>query len=164
MFYIKEFKGTFLRRINIDVLVDTIYLNFEYLKDIPNLKHTKQEIRRELTNPNGITLVLYHKEKNNCNDKIIGYITGEIMRLNDGRLVFYIAYFFIGKNYRKHGLGSTLINRIIKKANDMNLDAVVLTCDTYDNKVLDFYLYKGFMYDPYLRRYDRHDVLSLSLQ
>ena len=94
---------------------------------------------------------------------MIGYIVGELMRLDDGRYTLFISYLYIGNKYRRNGLGTILLNKMVTYAKYKSMDAVTLICDTEDNKVMDFYLSKGFMYDTFLRRYDKYDVLTLNL-
>ena len=89
---------------------DTIFNNFIHLANIPQLEHNKNELLRLLTSYNTITYVAY------CDDKIIGYLVGEDKQLNDGRIVFYISYIYIGKNYRGMKLGSKFMSLIIDKS------------------------------------------------
>lgn len=154
-FWIKEVSGLQMRDLNISKFVDTVYKNFIYLTNYPELKHTKKEINRLLTNLNTTAFFLYNGHK------MIGYVINEVMRLNDGRLVLYIAYIYVAAKYRRHGFGSMLMKQTLEKARNLHVDAVLLTCDVVNEPVLDFYMQKGFMYDPYLRRYERYDVLSL---
>lgn len=156
-FVIREMSGLTMRKYNLGDFSKTIFYNFIELAKYPELKHNIQEINRILKAPNTIAFFVYNGHK------MLGYIIGEVMRLNDGRLVLYISYLYVATKYRDNGFGSTLLKQMINKAHKLHVDAVVLTCDTADEKVLDFYTMKGFMYDPYLRNYNRHDVLSLTL-
>jgi ribosomal protein S18 acetylase RimI-like enzyme len=155
---LREFDGDIMKHYNLNMLVKTIYKNFLYLSKKSELKHNKDEIMRLLKSSKTISYFLYN------GNTIIGYVIGEVMRLNDGRLVLYISYIYIAKKYRNKGLGSTLLKQITFKAKELHLDAVLLTRDTNDKRVYEFYLQKGFTYDPYLRRYSRYDVLCLSLE
>jgi GNAT superfamily N-acetyltransferase len=157
---IRQIYGDRLKYINKNALnnfVGTVYNNFKELSQYPQLKHTPEELYRLLTSPN---LIMYTVAKNNV---MIGYCCGELMRLDDGRFVLFIAYIYIGSKYRRNGLGSVLLNKIIEYARFKSMDAITLICDTEDNRVMQFYFDKGFMYDPYLRRYDKYDVLTLNL-
>lgn len=156
-FIIKEFNGPKLKSVKIDEMVRTIYKNFFYLSHYPELKHSISEINRLFRSSKMIAFFIYNGYR------IIGYVIGEIMRLNDGRLVLYLSYLYIAKKYRRHGFGSALLKQITHKAHRLKMDNVLLTCDTENKSILDFYLQKGFMYDPYLRKYSRYDVLSLPL-
>lgn len=94
---------------------------------------------------------------------MVAYVVGEVMGLNDGRSVLYISYLYVASRYRGQGLGTVLLRRMIERGELLGLNAVALICDTEDQRVLTFYMTKGFMYDVSLRRYDRYDVLSLML-
>ena len=130
-----------------------VYTNFIDLAKNPDLKHNITEIER----------VLYCKE---CqlfviteHGKMIGYLLGEIMDINDGRKVFYITYIFTAKNFRNKGIASQLMNLTEQVSRKLNLDGILLTCDTEDQQVFDFYAKRGFMPDVHLRKYDKYDVL-----
>lgn len=141
---------------NIGNLAQTIYNNFFELARYPILKHNKYEIHRLLTSPNLIMFAIYN------GNNMIAYLIGEIMKLNDGRNVLYISYLYVSSKYRNVGLGSALLNKAIVRASLLNANTVILIVDTEDQKNVDFYMKRGFVYDPYLRRYDKYDVLSLS--
>jgi ribosomal protein S18 acetylase RimI-like enzyme len=158
LFYVQEFKGNTLRHNpGINNFVRTVYYNFFDLSEYPILKHTPKEIFRILTSNNLVMFAIFKGKL------MVSYLVGEIMRLNDGRMVLYICYLYVGSKYRGNKFGTTLLEMAINRAKLLQLNAVVLICDTEDVRVLDFYMMKGFMYDSYLRRYDRYDVLSLSL-
>jgi GNAT superfamily N-acetyltransferase len=137
--------------------IGTIYNNFIELADFPNLKHTHNNIYKLLTSPN---MILFTVSKNNI---MIAYCLGELMKLSDGRYVLFLSYLYVGSKYRRNGLGSILMNKIISYARFKRMNAVMLVCNTDDQRVMNFYFDKGFMYDQYLRRYDKYDVLTLNL-
>lgn len=142
---------------SINNFVGTIYNNFIELSDYPQLKHTAIDIHKLLTSTN---LIMYTVSKNNI---MIAYCVGELMKLDDGRYVLYISYIYVGSRYRRNGLGSVLINKMIDYAKFKGMDALMLICNTEDIRVMNFYFDKGFAYDQYLRRYDKYDVLTLNL-
>jgi GNAT superfamily N-acetyltransferase len=133
--------------------VDMIYANFIDLCNYNELNHNKQEITRLITSQNAKILLII------INKKIAAYLVGEIMDLNDGRKVFYISYIFTSKHFRKQGFGSKLLNFVEKQTKKFGYDGVLLTCDTEDANINNFYLIRGFMPDLVLRRYTKHDVL-----
>lgn len=143
---------------NLDNLIETIYFNFLELSQYPILKHTPEEIRRLLTSPNLIMFTIFSK------NNMVAYLVSEIMKLDDGRTVLYISYLYVSSKYRNTGLGHSLLNMGIQRASLLHMNAVVLIADTEDQLVFEFYMKRGFMYDPFLRRYDRYDVLSFSLK
>jgi Acetyltransferases len=154
---IRHITGKQLKYYDLSRFTKTIYKNFIELSSEPKLKHNLKEINRLLTSNNTIGLFIFNGRK------VIGYLIGEIIKLNDGRTVLYISYLYIAARYRCNGFGTILLNQYIDLAKKINMDAIVLICDTDNQRVLDFYLLKGFMYDIYLRRYDKYDVISLNL-
>jgi GNAT superfamily N-acetyltransferase len=133
----------------------TIYKNFEQLASNTKLKHSIPEIIKLFKSPNMYGFLLYDGQK------IIGYLIGEFNKLKDNRTTFYISYLFIADNYRGKKLASKLVNYSIDLGKKHKLNCIMLICDTHDKFVHDFYEKKGFMLDPMLRRYERHDVFSL---
>ena len=151
---IKRVGRDYIKQTNLDEkLTNIIYNNFINLAKFPILKHTRQDIYK-LLNSNNLILWLVI-----VNNNIIGYAVCEYNNLTDGRQIIYINYIYIGSKYRDNKLGSKLLYRIIGYAQERNMN-VMLICDTDNEKVLDFYMKKGFMYDLQLRRYHRFDVLS----
>ena len=55
------------------------------------------------------------------------------------------------------------MNKIIKKCQDNGTKFIVLTCDTQDQKIVNFYKKYGFKIDSYLGNGKRHEVFSLYL-
>jgi ribosomal protein S18 acetylase RimI-like enzyme len=93
------------------------------------------------------------------NGAIAAYLIGEIIKLNDGRIVLYINYLYTSKYFRNRGLASKLIDVAEQIVKAEKLDGLMLTCDTENNIIYNFYLKKGFMTDLILRRYEKYDVL-----
>ena len=136
----------------------TIFNNFVHLSDVPELQHSRSEIIRLLSSANMLSYVLY----NNSN-MMLGYLVGEKKHLNDGRIVFYVSYMYIGKKYRSKKLGSYLMNLIIDKCRETGIKFITLTCDTKNKKVMSFYEKMKFVQDPLLRNFKRHDIFTLYL-
>jgi ribosomal protein S18 acetylase RimI-like enzyme len=136
--------------------IDQIYKNFQELAFYPYLKHTRKEIERLLSS-NRLVLYLVILDKS-----IIGYALCEIIQLEepDRREIIYVSYIYIEPAYRNQKLGSMLMNNIRSYANRVNLDAVILTCDSKNKQVLNFYLKKGYLQDMQLRRFGRYEVFS----
>jgi len=134
--------------------VSTIYMNFEHLTQFPNLKHTKKDIESTLKSENSqIYLII-------VNNKIGAYLIGNILTLDDGRKVLFVAYLFTSKLFRRRGFATKLMELVENKAKLYNLDGVMLMCDTENQKVYDFYLSRGYMSDLILRNYSRFEVLT----
>ena len=85
------------------------------------------------------------------------------MDLADGRRVFYISYVFTSKPFRNKGFASKMINYVEALAKEFHFDGILLTCDTENEEVYNFYLSRGFMPDLVLRQYKKHDVLYKGL-
>ena len=92
---IKKFKkitnGDYLNN-----FADTIYNNFLNLKTHISLVHNITKISKLLTSDH---LIGYTVEMDN---KIIGYLIGELMAIPDGRIVYYISYFYTSSKYLKY--------------------------------------------------------------
>lgn len=133
--------------------IDVIYNNFLNLDKQEGLKHTKDEIKRLLTSQSMVGFLVHDK------DILVGYIVGEQINLNDGRLVFYITYIYTAKKYRNKGLGEKLVKYILQKVKKIGLSFVVLKCDGTNEKVCKFYSKRGFVPDPVLSSNGKHKVL-----
>ena len=94
---VKKIKDTAL-------MVNTIYNNFLYLVEYPDLMHTRDEINKVLNSNGCMNLLVFY------NNKLIGYLIGNFRTLQDSRYVFYISYFYISQEYRNRGIGSKLMN------------------------------------------------------
>jgi ribosomal protein S18 acetylase RimI-like enzyme len=150
---IKEYAGGFKETTK--YFTATIYKNFRELTNDPTLKHTPNEINKLLKSPKMYSLLVYDSVH-----KMLAYLIGEIMELQNGRMVFYITYIYVASKYRGLGIASKLINIIFSKVDSWDLDGIMLICDTENKLVHDFYLKRGFMPDQTYRRYDQHEVIS----
>lgn len=150
-------KLRYINRQNLNGFINTVYNNFIELAKYPELKHTPEELGRLMTSDN---LVMYTITYNKM---MIGYLIAEKMQLDDGRDVLFIAYLYVAKKYRSEGLGTVMLDKANGFAKANNLNALMLVCDTDDQKVMNFYFTKGFMYDLNLRRYNKYDVLTLNV-
>jgi len=145
-------------RENTTHFTDVIYNNFLNLRRNKDLKHTKTEISRLLVSQKMYGFLIYN------NAILIGYLVGEMLNLNDGRLVYYINYLYVAKKYRKKGLGEQLVKLALRKSENIGLSFVVLTCDTYNQHVCEFYKKRGFILDPILSKGAQYDVFTYYLQ
>jgi len=135
-----------------------VFRHFIHLAYHPQLKHNIREINKLLKNKRFIGIFAYN-EKN----KIIGYMLGSVDRLSDGRVSFFINYLYVCKKYRKNGIASEMIKLIKIKCNEINVRYILLTCDTSDKKVYNFYLMRQFMPDQQFRTYSRFDTMCANL-
>ena len=139
---------------NINRLAKIIFLNFIKLMDQPNIEFSIDAIERLLVSNNLVGWFLLDN-----NDKIIGYLVGEIQRLQDGRLVYFISYFYISKNYRGNGLGKIMLLRCLKFIKNNNIPFTMLITE---RDTVGYNLYKkiGFQNDP-LIKIDNPDYVLL---
>lgn len=150
---IKEIVGGFKEQTK--YFARTIYNNFIYLKDYPQLKHTFEDINKLLKSVNMYSILIH-----DINGRIIAYLIGEILELDDGKTVLYIDYLYVVSTYRELGIASKILDILISKVNSWDISGIMLTMDTENKKIYDFYLKRGFMPDQKYRRYERHDILS----
>lgn len=139
------------------LMVETIYNNFLYLVEYPELMHTHDEINKVLNSDGCMNLLVFY------NNKLIGYLVGDFRTLQDSRYVYYISYFYISKDYRNRGIGSRLMDLLILKCRTKGVKFIVLTCDSQDYKVMKFYRKYNFTTDSILSKNNRHDVYTLYL-
>jgi ribosomal protein S18 acetylase RimI-like enzyme len=135
--------------------VNVIYNNFIHLSKYPHLKHSKKEILRLLKSKNVILYVAV------INNKISGYLLGEVIVLNDGRTVLYITYLYVATKFRKLGIASKLIDAANVYTMDKKINGLMLTCNTHDKYVLNFYTKKGFTIDMLLKTNSQYEVFYL---
>jgi len=140
---------------NLNPFVNIVYNNFISIANISNLKHNKIEIKNLLSKNNFIGLFAF------LNDKLIAYIIGETKHLNDGRIVYYITYFFVAAKYRNKGIGTNLMDILINKCKIWEIKYITLTFNVKNKKILHFYKKKGFIFDPILKNNSQYDVLTL---
>lgn len=144
----------FYNKSNTPLFASLVFKNFINLSNDKSLNHNLNEIYRLIKSPNFFGYFAKY------NEKIVGYLLGEIIQLNDGRKVLYINYLFVSPYFRNSGIASYLLKYAISFAKNTGLDAVMLTCDTYNIKLHDFYFKRGFTIDNILAKYKRHDILS----
>ena len=142
---------------NPEILTKVIFNNFIYLTHFPELQHNKQDITNILQLDNGMCYLVYD------NDSLIGYLVGDFREFPDGRYGYYISYVYVSQAYRNKKIGSTLMNMLINKCKKNGVKFILLTCDTDDKKVVDFYKKYGFIIDSNLGGNKRHNVYCLHL-
>jgi predicted N-acetyltransferase YhbS len=153
------YDNDFMKKQHLNLLVNVIYSNFIHLEKVQNLKHSKEDILSKLLDKHVLFIVSY----NPITKKIIGYLLGTTIKLTDNRKVLYISYLFIAHTHRKNGIGTELLQIAEIVASKKNCNGMMLTCDTENHTVYDFYLMKQYMPDINLRKYDRYDILYKKL-
>jgi ribosomal protein S18 acetylase RimI-like enzyme len=147
-----------LRPCNINnFFIDIIYKHFEYIAEDPYLKHNKTEIERLLSSQQLFGVLMYNE------GNIVGYAIGEFMNLNVGRQAYYISYLYVVKQFRGHGLGKSMMDVLIKENIGRGINNVMLTCDTRDTRLLNWYRKMGFRPDKILTSSRVHNVFTLEL-
>lgn len=142
---------------NPELLANIAFNNFIYLTKFPELMHTKKDITQTLQTDGNLCYLLYD------NNNLIGYLIGDFRTLPDNRYAYYISYVFVSEKYRGKKLGTKLMDLIITKCKNSGTKFIVLTCDTFDSKVINFYKKYGFVIDPSLKKNTRHEVFCLYL-
>lgn len=137
----------------LNIFIDTIYNNFLDLTKIKELNHNKNELMRILSSKHFIG---FHMFKN---DQVIGYIIGEIIVIEDGRMVAYINYLYVSSKYRKNGFGSSLLSCFINESKKNGVSYIMLTCNKNNKNVLNMYNKHGFNIDTFQRSIDPYVVL-----
>jgi ribosomal protein S18 acetylase RimI-like enzyme len=146
-----------LKQKDLSLFVDTIYDNFIHLSSELKLSHTKENILKNLLSPNSIIIIMIE------NNKITGFLTGNILELDDRRRVFFISYIYVAENQRNKKLGTKLMKLAEKIGNQYKCIGMMLIFDTHDKVLVNFYENLGYMLDINLRRYEPHDVYYKTL-
>jgi ribosomal protein S18 acetylase RimI-like enzyme len=143
-----------IKKQDLSLLVKLIYNNFIELTEEDKLMHTPEKIEENLKADNSVIVVLTDKKS----QKMIAFLTANIIELDDRRLVFYISYIYTAESYRNSGLGTELMDLAEKLGRKHKCNGVMLIFDTYKPNLVRFYENRGYMQDINLRRYERHDI------
>ena len=138
---------------DLSFFIDVIYNNFIELSQEDKLMHTKEKIEENLKNDNSIIIFMLNNDK-----KIIGFVTANIMMLDDRRKVIFISYIYVAETERNKQIGSELLNKAELIGKQNNCLGCMLIFDTHQVNLVRFYEDRGYMLDINLRRYERHDV------
>ena len=138
---------------DLSFFIDVIYNNFIELKYENKLVHTKEKIEENLKNDNSIIIL-----KMNDDNKIVGFLTANIMMLDDRRKVIFINYIYVADTERNKHIGSELLNKAEQIGKQNNCLGSMLIFDTQQQNLVRFYEDRGYMLDINFRRYERHDV------
>lgn len=147
----------FNQLINSDRFAKIIWFNFIELQNQPNVVFNIDDISQTLDSPNLLGWFLL-----NSNGNIIGYIVGETKELTDGRLVYWISYFYLMKQFRSMGLGSKMLSQCINYIQSIGISWIMLISNIHSNA---FQLYKsfGFGFDPIIKiNNSNYSVLTLN--
>jgi ribosomal protein S18 acetylase RimI-like enzyme len=134
-----------------------VYKNFIHLSKVNNgSNHSKKEINRLCNSLNSFVLVA------TCNNQIVGYVLGEKINLKqfnvlDNRNVFYVTYLYTVPKFRKMGIGTTLLD-CVTKTKKYKSNGIMLTFDTANKNLYDFYIKNKFSRDKLMTSGNRWDV------
>ena len=142
---------------SVNKLVPIVYNNFIDLVDQPNVKHTRKDIYELLTSDDLFGYIILY------NNNIIAYSFGLSSTMADGRHTHYLSYIYVAPKYRHLKIGTMTLKKLINHCQQSGIPFIVLTCDTQDKKLMNFYSKFGFIPDPLLKSDNRHDVLCLYL-
>jgi len=132
-----------------------IYQNFDHYTDDPVMHHTIEDITTLLKSKDMYCLLVY-----NIHHRLIGYLIGEIIKLNDGKMIFFINYLYVIKKYRNLGIGSKLLNIIIDKVKHWKINGIMLLYNSTDNYLTNFFTNRNFYVDDSYKRNERYEILS----
>ena len=139
---------------NIERLSKIIYFNFIYLEDEPDINFSIDNIRETLSAPDILGWFLL-----NDNNKIVGYLLGNLKELPDGRYVYYISYFYIIKTLRNQGIGTKMLLSSINYVKNINVPFVMLI-SKINSSSYTLYNKIGFIRDPIIKlNNSKFDVL-----
>jgi ribosomal protein S18 acetylase RimI-like enzyme len=138
---------------DLSYFVNIIYTNFIELAHEEKLMHTREKIEENLRNDNSIIILIMTKDK-----KLVGFLTANVMMLDDRRKVFFVTYIYVSETYRNKQIGSKLLDEAEKIGRKYKCNGVMLIYDTSKTNLVRFYEDRSYMQDINLRRYEQHDV------
>lgn len=106
---------------NPDELSKIVFLNFIDLKGQTGIDFSQESIRQTLVSPDLKGWFILTDD-----NKTIGYLFGKNLRLPDGRLVYFMDYFWIEEDYRHQGIGKSMLERCIKFTKNNNVQFIML--------------------------------------
>ena len=82
-------------------------------------------------------------------DQIVGFILATISEAQTGRILMLAVYPY----YERKGIGSSLIETVIKQCIHRNIKSIKLEVRTHNQKAMGFYLKRGFVINQTLLNY-----------
>jgi ribosomal protein S18 acetylase RimI-like enzyme len=143
-----------IKKQDLTLFINLIYNNFIELSEEQKLMHTKEDIEKNLRADNSVIILVLDKKIN----KMLVFLTANIIELDDRRLVFYISYVYTAEKYRNNGIASRIFDVAEQIAHNKKCNGIMLIFDTENKQLYHFYEGKGYMQDINLRRYEQHDV------
>ena len=130
---------------NTDRLAKIIFINFIELQNQPDIDFSVRDIENTLNESSLLGWFLLDN-----NNKIVGYLIGTIKDIGDGRVVYYISYFYIIQKYRNYGMGKKMLIAALEYVTRQNIKFVMLI-SRKDSKAWHLYKKYGFMQDPLIK-------------
>lgn len=130
---------------NIDRLSKIIFFNFIELQNEQGIEFSIEDITSTLNSPSLLGWFLLDN-----NDKIIGYLIGTIKEIGDGRVAYYISYFYIIQKYRNNGIGKKMLAISINYIKKINIKFIMLISKKNSN-AWNMYRKFGFSEDPIVK-------------
>jgi ribosomal protein S18 acetylase RimI-like enzyme len=130
---------------NFERLSKIIFINFMDLQYQQGIEFSIDSIKDTLSSLNLLGWFLIDDD-----NRVIGYMVGEKKRLDDGRRVYYISYFYIVEKYRNTGLGKQMMINCINYVKNINIPFVFLTSEI-KSSAFNLYTKIGFIYDPIIK-------------
>ena len=96
----------------------------------------------------------------NIHHKLIAYLIGEIIKLDNGKMVFFINYLYVIQKYRNLGIGSKLLNIVINKVKQWKINGIMLLYNSTNDYLTNFFANRNFYIDETYRRNERYEILS----
>ena len=141
---------------NLVQISDMIYDHFIDLSQYPELKHSVREIFMLIQKDDFKGFFVYNQQ-----NRLVGYLVGEIIITDDGRRTFYISYLYTTPAYRNKGIATSLINIVINNCiNRYGINFVTLTCDSRHSKTYQFYHKLAFKEDHNIKTIEPFVVLT----
>ena len=145
--YFIIYDGNQLYTKNTWYLTNTIYRNFEDIKNVHKLNHRLDVIKELLISDKSIIILAI------LNKRLIGYLVASIVETIE---TMHIYYLYTISRYRKYGIATKMLN-IIQKYSPVN--KLSLTYDTFNYDLSVFYLNNNFRYDQRFRTGGRYDTM-----
>ncbi len=139
---------------NIDKLSKIIFFNFIELQNQPDIEFSINDIRNTLASNNLLGWFLL-----NNNNNIVGYLIGNIKDMGDGRLVYYISYFYIMPKFQNNGFGTKMLLMCIDYIKKININFIMLI-SKINTPAYNLYKKLGFVLDP-LRKINNNNYKIL---
>lgn len=105
---------------------------------VPNYENWEQNLLDRITSEDYHMIVA--KEEN----KVVGACIAEIKRLGDDevtkkRKVLFLEYIIVEDKYKRHGIGTALLNNMKKFVKENNISSLELTVWGYNEDAIKFY-------------------------